>query len=83
MKRSQNVRPPARFVYVDTAQLEENHEFELQALQSDQVTGYENKSFQLKPLEHPLGKVCPILRLSCMKTLLLRKLITQNLSNTV
>ncbi|XP_066030707.1 uncharacterized protein [Pocillopora verrucosa] len=56
MKRSQNVRPPARFVYVDTAQLEENHEFELQALQSDQVTGYENKSFQLKPLEHPLGK---------------------------
>ena len=61
MKRSQNVKPPARFVYVDTAQLEENHEFELQALQSDQVTGYENKSYQLKPLEHPLGKVCPII----------------------
>ena len=67
MKRSQKVRPPARFVYVDTAQLEENHEFELQALQSDQVTGYENKSFQLKPLEHPLGKVCPIFRWSCLK----------------
>ena len=62
IKRSQSVEPPARFVYVDTAQLEENHEFELQKLQSDQVTGSGNKSFRLKLLEHPLGKVCPILR---------------------
>ena len=62
MKRSQSVKPPVRFAYVVTAQLKENHEFELQKLQSDQVTGSGNKSFQLKLLEHPLGKVCPILR---------------------
>ena len=62
IKRSRGVKPIARFVYVDTAQLEENHEFGLQKLQLDQVTGSGNKSFQLKLLEHPRGKVCPILR---------------------
>ena len=67
MKRSQSVKPPARFAYVNTAQLEENHEFELQKLQSDQVTGSGNKSFRLKLLEHPLGKVCPILRWSYIR----------------
>ncbi|CAH3113247.1 unnamed protein product [Pocillopora meandrina] len=56
IKRSRNVKPPDRFVYVDTAQLEENHEFELQKLESDQVTGSGNKSFRLKLLEHPRGK---------------------------
>lgn len=54
MKRSQCVEPPARFVYVDTAQLDENHEFELQKLQSAEVIDSGNKSFQLKLLEHPL-----------------------------
>ncbi|PFX14685.1 uncharacterized protein LOC111344482 isoform X1 [Stylophora pistillata] len=53
MKRSRCVEPPARFVYVDTAQLEENYEFELQKLQLDQVDSG-RKSFQLKLLEHPL-----------------------------
>ena len=64
MKRSESTEPSARFVFVDTAQLEENHEFELQnsKLQSDQVTGSGYKSFQLKLLGHPLGKVCPTLR---------------------
>lgn len=66
MKRSQNVEPPARFVYMDTAQMEENHEFELQKLQSDQVIGSGNNYFKLKLLEHPLGKVCPIFRWSCL-----------------
>ena len=67
IKRSRNVKPPDRFVYVDTAQLEENHEFELQKLESDQVTGSGNKSFRLKLLEHPRGKVCLIFRWSCIK----------------
>ena len=59
MKRSESTEPSARFVLVDTAQLEENHEFELQnsKLQLDQVTGSGDKSFQLKLLGHPLGGV--------------------------
>ena len=67
MKRSQNVEPPARFVYMDTAQMEENHEFELQKLQSDQVTGSGNNYFKLKLLEHPLGKVCLLFSLILFK----------------
>ena len=59
MKRSQSAAPVARFVHVDTTQLEENHEFKLYKTQSEQASSGE-KAFKLKLLEHPLQEVCTL-----------------------
>lgn len=56
MKRSQLAVPVARFVYVDTTQLEENHEFELSVAEPLKASSGE-KCFKLKLLEHPLQEV--------------------------
>ena len=57
MRRSQLTVPVIRFVHVDTAQLEENYEFELSVAQpSPNITT--QKCFKLKLLEHPLKEVC-------------------------
>ncbi|XP_022803029.1 uncharacterized protein LOC111340448 isoform X1 [Stylophora pistillata] len=53
MKRSLRVEPLARFCYVDTAQLKDDHEFELHKIRSEEASSIE-KSFQLRLLEHPL-----------------------------
>ena len=57
MKRSKLAVPFTRFVYVDTAQLEENHEFELSVAQPLKASTGE-KCFKLTLLEHPLQEVC-------------------------
>ena len=74
MKRSQSAAPVARFVHVDTAQLEENHEFELCKTQSEQASSGE-KSFKLRLLEHPLQEVCHLASFSflLLKTSLYRE----------
>ncbi len=60
-KRSQLAVPVARFVHVDTTQLEENHEFELSvAEQLKSSSGA--KCFKLNLLEHPLQEVCRLIQ---------------------
>lgn len=56
IKRSQLAVPVARFVHVDAAQLEDNHEFELSIAQPPNASLGE-KVFKLKLLEHPLQEV--------------------------
>ena len=56
MKRSQLAVPVAQSAHVDTAQLEENHEFELSVAEPLKASSGE-KCFQLKLLEHPLQEV--------------------------
>lgn len=58
IKRSQ-LAVPVAFVHVDTAQLEDNHEFELSIAQNASL---EEKVFKLKLLEHPLQEV------TCLKS---------------
>lgn len=55
MKRSQLVKPPARFCYVDTAQLTDDHEFELHQIELEEASS-RKKYYQLRLLEHPPGK---------------------------
>ena len=56
MARSQSAMSIARLAYVDTAQLEENHEFELSPTSLKASTG--ENCFKLQLLEHPLQEVC-------------------------
>jgi len=63
MKRSKLAVPVAKFVHVDEAQLEENHEFEL-SVAPQLKTSIGEKCFKLKLLEHPLKEVTPEVRLT-------------------
>lgn len=56
MARSQLPVSIARLAYVDTAQLEENHEFELSSTSLKTSAG--ENCFKLQLLEHPLQEVC-------------------------
>ena len=56
MARSQLPVSITRLAYVDTAQLEENHEFGLSSTSLKASTG--ENCFKLQLLEHPLQEVC-------------------------
>ena len=57
MKRSEMDVRYTRFVHIDTAQLEENHEFQLTIAPAPVNAGLGENYYKLKLLEHPLEEV--------------------------
>ena len=59
IKRSHLAAPVTKFVYIDTAQLEEDHELQLSIAQQQITNASSGENYyKLKLLEHPLQEVC-------------------------
>ena len=59
LKRSScGLRAPVRSSFVDAAQLDENHEFQLSNVQQPPDAPWEGRAYKLDLLEHPLPEAC-------------------------